>query len=74
MIHKVLDDHAVDAERAERGKKRRIRRRIVDQAVITRAKIPRRKNTDDKSQQFVGHLAADDPARIFNDFVLPECL
>ena len=65
VIHQVLDDHAVDAERAERGEKGRVCRRIINQAVIAWAEVARRKNTNDKGQQLVRYLAADDPAGIF---------
>ena len=74
MIHKVLDDHAVDAKRTERGKECRICRRVIDQSVIAAAKIARRKNTNDKGQQLVRHFAADDPSGIFNNFILSERL
>ena len=74
MIHKVLDDHTVDAKRTERGKECRICRCVIDQAVIAWAKIARRKNTNGKGQQLVRHFATDDPSGIFNDFILSERL
>lgn len=74
MIHKVLNDHAVNAKRTERGKECRICRRVIDQAVIAWAKIARRENTDDKRQQLVCNLASDDPSRVPDDFILSERL
>ena len=74
MIHEVFDEDAVDAKRAEGGKKGRIRRRVIDQAVIARSQVACRKNADHKSQQFVCHLAGYDPACVFDDFILSERL
>ena len=74
MIHEVFDEDAVDAKRAEGGKKGRIRRRVIDQTVIARSQVACRKNADHKSQQFVCHLAGYDPACVFDDFILSERL
>ena len=74
MIHKVLNNHAVNAKRTERGKECRICRRVIDQAVIAWSEIARRKNTNDKGQQLVRHFATDDPSGIFYNFILSERL
>ena len=74
MVRKVLHDHAVDAQSAERGEERGVCGGVIDQAVAIGAQIARRENAHHKGQDHVGELSENKPPRVFNDPVFDQFL
>ena len=66
----IVDGIRIDAQIAESGKKGNIRLGIVDQAQMIRTQIPGSQNADQKDKNLPAHLSADNPAHIFDRFIL----